>query len=165
MTPESFSSFRIIAVGEDGVRIATLSEAHWSEYVNAIHANGEIQEWYAGDMARASYNILNRGYFPQGVTIGNTITVRSGAKGNLDLLAHEYGHALGLKHTGGVNPDVMNPVAWLRVTDNNNLRQRFKENFPTYAESFMAVPPSRLFGLLAVGAGVVAWSQTRSMRT
>ncbi|MBU02921.1 MAG: hypothetical protein CME55_06465 [Halieaceae bacterium] len=152
MNPEAYPSFNIIATGVDGTQIAILSSKDWADLVNVVAASGPV-EWYMTPAAKALYNHTGKGYFPQGVTIGKTIVVHEKSKGNLDLLAHEYGHALGLQHTNNLSPDVMNPVNWMRVGDKHNLRQRFKQNFPDY--TFMAAPHSGMIAL--AGVGLIGW--------
>jgi hypothetical protein len=157
MNPEFYPSFNIIATGVDGTQVAVLSTEDWVDLVNTIAAQGAV-EWYMAPTAKALFNATGKGYFPHGITIGNTITIHESAKGNLDLLAHEYGHALGLKHTKTLDPDVMNPVAWLRMGDENDLRVKFKQNFPDY--TFIAATPSPL---AVVGLLGVAYALTRSL--
>jgi len=152
VNPESYPSFNIIATGVDGTQIATLSTKDWVDFVNTVAAEGPV-EWYMAPAAKTLYNATGKGYFPQGVTTGRTITVHEESKGNLDLLAHEYGHALGLQHTSSVHPDVMNPVAWMRLNDKHNLRAKFKQNFPDY--TFIAASPSPMVALGLIG--VLGW--------
>ena len=154
---EAYPSFNIIATGVDGTQISTLSTDDWVDFVNTVAAEGPV-EWYMAPTAKSLFNATGKGYFPHGVTIGKTITVHDSAKGNLNLLAHEYGHALGIEHTKALAPDVMNPVAWLRVGDKNNLRSRFKQNFPDY--TFIAASPSPLS---VVGLLGVAYALKRSL--
>jgi len=156
MNPELLPSFNILATGKDNVQIATVSDLDWASFVNTIVANAEqgTDEWYTMDIAKLTYNMTGKGYFPQGVTIDNMIIVRAGAKSNLNLLAHEYGHALGYDHTNSVEPDVMNPVDWMRKTDQYNLRSKFKSNFPDYSKTFMTTSQNTLAaGVIAAGLG------------
>ena len=148
MNPESYPSFNIITTGVDGTQIATLSTKDWVDFVNTVAAEGPV-EWYMAPAAKAIYNATGKGYFPQGVTIGKTITVHEESKGNLDLLAHEYGHALGLEHTNTMSPDVMNPVSWMRFNDKSGLRTKFKQNFPDY--TFISASQSPLLALGIIG--------------
>tara|TARA_B100000035_G_scaffold88497_1_gene74479 strand:- start:10074 stop:10547 length:474 start_codon:yes stop_codon:yes gene_type:complete len=148
MNPETYPSFNIIATGNDGTQIATLSTNDWVDFVNTVVAEGPV-EWYMAPAAKAIYNATGKGYFPQGVTSGTTITIHEQSKGNLDLLAHEYGHALGIQHTSGMQPDVMNPVAWMRLGDEYDLRNKFKENFPDY--TFISTSHSPLIALGIIG--------------
>ena len=156
MNPELLPTFNILATGRDDVQIATVSDLDWASFVNTIVVNAEpgADEWYTMDIARLTYNMTGLGYFPQGVTIDNMIIVRDGAKGNITLLAHEYGHALGYSHTNPAEPDVMNPVDWMRKGDQHNLRSKFKENFPDYYKTFMTTSQNTLLiGAVAVGLG------------
>ena len=148
MNPESYPSFNIIATGVDGVQISTLSTKDWVDLVNTVASQGAV-EWYMAPAAKTLYNATGKGYFPQGITVGNTITVHEESKGNLDLLAHEYGHALGIQHTSGAHLDVMNPVAWMRLGDKHGLRKRFKENFPDY--TFISASPTPMVALGMIG--------------
>jgi hypothetical protein len=156
MNPETLPSFNILATGKDGVQIATVSDKDWSEFVNTIISNSEpgAKEWYTMNISRTLYNATGRGYFPKGVTINKMITVQDSAKTNLTLLAHEYGHALGLNHTTSIELDIMNPVDWMRHTDREDLTGRFKENFPDYSKTFISTSQNPTpIGLLLVALG------------
>ena len=158
MNLETLPSFNILTTGKDGVQIATVSDRDWASFVNTIVEAGH-KEWYTMDIARTLYNKTGKGYFPQGVTVGKLIVVREGAKSNLTLLAHEYGHALGHEHTHAVNPDIMNPVDWMRHSDQHNLQDKFRKNFPDYTKTFISAQQNHLIvGTAIAGLGWLYFS-------
>lgn len=156
MNPETLPSFNILATGKDGIQITSVSDNDWNNFVNIIIANAEpgTKEWYTMDIAQVLHNISGKGYFPQGVTIENRITIREGAKSNFTLLAHEYGHALDIEHSKAIDPDIMNPVDWMRKSDKYDLKGKFQMNFPNYYKTFISASQNHLTtGVILAGLG------------
>ena len=159
-----YASYQVVDVGNDGTILANLSEPDWGDWVRKNVADNP--EWYSTHLMRSLNKTTGVGYFPRGVTFnsrnapdrGATIIVNERYLADLNLLAHEYGHALGHGHTTAMVPDVMNPVSDMRLHDSLGLRQKFKDNFPSHYETFI-LPIEKRTDRLATTAlfGALLW--------
>lgn len=150
-----YPSYKVVAIGKDGTLIATLIHTEWVEFVNG-QINDSNREWYSTPIWQFIYNLTGVGYFPRGITIqlsGSPVIIIDGNYIRDErLLAHEYGHALGMGHTSSLT--MMNPISALRTFDSEGLRQRFRDNFPEFSSYlrpsyFVYVPPALAVASLA----------------
>ena len=63
------------------------------------------------------------GFLPRDFVVGDVATILEGAQWNTDLMAHTYGHLIGLKHEPWWSFDVMSPTP-PRLHDAHDLRRR-----------------------------------------
>ena len=159
-----YPSYRVVDVGNDGTILSILSESDWADWVRQNAADNP--EWYSTPLMRSLHKTTGVGYFPRGVTLNSRISpsgktqiiVNARYLADLNLLAHEYGHALGHGHTHSAVPDVMNPVSDMRLHDSLGLRKKFITNFPSHYETFI-LPIEKRTDRLATSAlfGALLW--------
>ena len=143
MDPTTYPSFRPITKGVDGTVIAILSHDDWQSFVNEIIGQPGYDEWYSKPATKRLYNLTGFGYFPRGVTIplsgSPTIVLDQSYMHDKKLIAHEYGHVLGMGHTP--MPYTMNSVAWLRLHDAEGLMGKFESNVPELSAQIVDTRP------------------------
>tara|TARA_Y100000310_G_C20663261_1_gene805992 strand:- start:2015 stop:2497 length:483 start_codon:yes stop_codon:yes gene_type:complete len=140
--------------GKDGVLIVLLDDTDFNHLVKRVIKRYEIREWYLEKHWRAVHRNTGIGYYPNGIAIDDTIYVRWKYRGDDELIAHEYGHTLGLGHTPDFVPSVMNPINSMRFLDPHKLRQKAKENFPTHYRKY--VSPTEAYQNIVIGGTVLA---------
>jgi hypothetical protein len=152
MEAREYPSYTVIGVSGN-IAIATLAHNEWVEFVNG-QLNAENREWYSTPTMRQVHNFTGRGYFPRGITLGDesgALIVIDGTYANDErLLAHEYGHALGLGHTS--YPTTMNPVSHMRLFDSEGLIPKFRQAFPELAQAVREKKPIQIPTALLTGA-------------
>jgi hypothetical protein len=155
------AKFNHLTTGKDGTKIYTVPASTWKEYIDDIHRNIGIEEWYMKPGFKWVYEHTKLGYYPRGIAMEGSkeIYIQKGSETDYSLLAHEYGHILGYGHTGDARPDIMNAVDPLRLSDPRKITDRFEYNFPDYynkvlvpAERNRAIPAAVAVGLILFGA-------------
>lgn len=146
-------------MGKDGSRVVILSDDDFNNLVEKYRMTLDEEPWYLEEDAQAVYRTTGLGYYPNGVTIGDTIYIRYRFRGDWELIAHEYGHILGHDHTNPTIPTMMNPIHQMRVTDPHNLKQRAKENYPElFRKHVSRVEASRNMAIGGIAAAFAyAW--------
>ena len=118
-------------IGKDGTPVKYLSDADFNKEVEMYLQQVPQSEWprYLQKDAQYMYRLTGIGYYPNGMaTSDGIIYLRWRARGDADLLAHEYGHILGHDHVDGMS--TMNAVSQMRLADPLNLKGKAMENFP-----------------------------------
>lgn len=118
-------------VGKDGTPVFYLSDEDFNQKLHGFLDGLPKEQWprYMQDDALYMYRMTGIGYYPNGMaTADGEIYIRYRARGDPELLAHEYGHVLGLGHTDSLT--TMNAVGHKRFGDPHNLLPKTKANFP-----------------------------------
>ena len=142
--------------GKDGTPLIYLSDAEFNKEVEMYLEQVPQSEWprYLQKDAQYMYRLTGIGYYPNGMaTAEGTIYLRWRARGDADLLAHEYGHILGHDHVEG--PSTMNAVSQMRFTDPLDLKEKAKQNFPEAWRNHI-VPHEAYRNTLVGGLGLMA---------
>lgn len=150
---------RPIAKGKDGTIIKVVPISVWNQAIYDLKKNNLIDEWYMNDTFVWFKEHLNVGYYPRGMGFSKAklILISEGSERDESLVVHEYGHVLGYGHTHPLNPNIMNPVDQLRVTDGDKITDRFKENFPDYYEKVLVLSEKERVLPVAVALGLVVF--------
>lgn len=139
--------------GRDGTRLLYLSDADFNAQVEYFLRDTPKEEWprYLHDTPQKIFKMTGIGYYPNGMALNETIYIRWKWRGDRELLAHEYGHILGLDHVSG--PSIMNAVSQMRFTDPHNLEEKAEANFPEAWRKHIV--PSETYRNIAMGGLVL----------
>ena len=148
---------RPIVKGKDGTVIKVVKPSVWNQAITDMNKKGLIDEWYMNDTFVWFKEHLNVGYYPRGMALAKSklILISEGSERDESLVVHEYGHVLGYGHTHPINPNIMNPIDQLRVTDGDKITDRFKENFPEYYEKVLVLSERERVIPVAIALGII----------
>ena len=148
-------------VGKDGTRLYLVSDSVFNKMIADYLREVPREQWpkYLQDNKQTLFKWTGIGYYPNGLaTPDNRIYIRYKYRGDAELIAHEYGHILGLDHTD--NASIMNAVSHMRFSDPHNLEEKAKENYPELWQKY--VVPRETYQNIVVGglAAMTLWAFT-----
>jgi len=116
--------------GKDGTRLLYLSDEHFNQLIKEHLQHVPKNQWprYLQEGPQKIFKATGIGYYPNGMAKDGTIYIRWKWRGDAELLAHEYGHILGLDHVEGFS--TMNALSQMRITDPHGLSEKAEANFP-----------------------------------
>ena len=142
--------------GKDGTKLFLVSDEAFNQKVDTYLAEIPKEEWpeYLQDRNQTIFKWTGIGYFPNGMaTPDGQIFIRYKYRGDSELIAHEYGHILGLDHTE--NASIMNAVSHKRFFAPHSLELRAENNFPELWRKYV-VPHETYQNTVVGGLAVLA---------
>jgi hypothetical protein len=143
-------------IGKDGTKLFLVSDAEFNDLLEDYLSSVPESEWpkYLRDQKQTIFKLTGLGYFPNGMTTpDNLIYIRYKYRGDTELLAHEYGHVLGLDHTEKAS--IMNAVTHMRFFDPHDLERKAEANFPELWRKYV-VPREAYQNIVVSGIAAMA---------